>query len=185
MTTLVQIARCALAALLLLSACSHSGGSPAPQPRRIFHVHDFGAQADHPADSGAAVRRAIEAAIASGLGAEVVFGEGTYRVQPGSPRQAVMPIRDATNLVVRGAGPATRILVTDSEASGFSFSLCSEVILRNLAHVGSRRLRGRGSCAAYASIDSPADNAAPERTSTSEASLSMVSAMTRLVISVR
>jgi hypothetical protein len=132
MSTLVPIARCALAALLLLSACSHSDGSPAPQLRRVFHVHDFGAQADHPADSGAAVRRAIEAAIASGPGAEVVLGEGTYRVEPRSPRQAVVPIGNATNLVVRGAGPATRILVTDPEAGGFSFSLCRQVILRNL-----------------------------------------------------
>jgi len=55
--------------------------APAAAPR-IFHVRDYGAKPDDHSDSGQAIRAAIQAAIASGPGAEVVLDAGVYRVKP-------------------------------------------------------------------------------------------------------
>jgi PelA/Pel-15E family pectate lyase len=105
---------------------------PAAESPRVFRVRDYGAVADGQTESGNAIRKTIRAALASGAAAEVVLEPGVYRVQPAAPRTACFPIHQATNLVVRGAGTDTRILITDPAASGFAFTLGRQVALRDL-----------------------------------------------------
>lgn len=88
--------------------------------RKKFHVRDFGAVADGRAECGESIRAAIQAAIQAGGPAEVVLGPGLYRATPATPRGACFPIQNATNLVIRGAGPSTGILVADPAATAFS-----------------------------------------------------------------
>lgn len=101
-------------------------------PPRVFNVRDYGAVPNDPADSGAAIRRAIRAAMAAGTSAEVVLEPGVYRVKPAPGGQACFPIEVATNLVVRGAGKATRLLITDPTAGAFMFTHCQSGSVSNL-----------------------------------------------------
>jgi len=97
-----------------------------------FNVRDFGAVADGQTESGAGIRAAFQAAIKAGPGSEVVLEAGTYRVKPAVPREACFPIHGATNLVMRGAGRSTQIVITDPAAGGFSIGLGQQVTLRDL-----------------------------------------------------
>jgi hypothetical protein len=103
---------------------------------RVFHVRDYGAVADGRTESGAAIRAAIAEAIVAGnttgRPVEIVLEAGTYLVQPERPRTDCFPIRQATNLVVRGAGKATRIMINDPASAGFSFGLSRNVSVREL-----------------------------------------------------
>jgi hypothetical protein len=98
---------------------------------RTFNVRDFGAVADGQAESGNAIRAAIVAAIQAGPDAEVVLEAGTYRVKPAAPRESCFPIHRATNLVVRGAGKSTRIVITDPAAGGFNVGPGQQLTLRD------------------------------------------------------
>jgi len=83
-------------------------------------------------DSGDAIRAAVRAAMAAGPGAEVVFEAGTYRVQAEGQRGYCFPVRQAANLVVRGAGKATKIVITNPAVGAFSFGICQQVSIRDL-----------------------------------------------------
>ena len=112
-------------AAVLLSAFAGIAGAPAPapaaaEPERVFHVRDFGAQANDPGDSGAAIRAAIRAAVASGTGAELVFDAGTYRVAPQRPRGHCLPVAEADGLHLRGAKQGTHLVFTDPISSGIA-----------------------------------------------------------------
>lgn len=114
------------------SEVSAREAGPNPASYRTFHVRDFGAVADGKTESGESIRKAIQAALKEAPGSEIVLESGTYRVKPPAPREACFSIHRATNLVVRGAGKTTRIVVTDPAASGFSFGLGLQVSLREL-----------------------------------------------------
>jgi hypothetical protein len=123
----------ALTALLILIATGACDASPAPlRATRQFHVRDFGAVADGKTDASDGIRAAIAAAQASGQPAEVILEAGAYRVRPAAPRQACFSIDQATNLVVRGAGQSTRMVITDPAAGGLSFGRCQQVSVRDL-----------------------------------------------------
>lgn len=64
---------------------------------------------------------------------EVVLEAGTYRVAPEQPRGVCFPLHQAANLTVRGSGQATKIVITDPAAGGFSLVLCHNVRVANLA----------------------------------------------------
>jgi hypothetical protein len=122
--------------LTLLLALATALGAQAPAAPaatpRIFHVRDYGANPHDRSDSGQAIRAAIQAAIASGPGAEVVLDAGVYRVKPPAPRETCFSIHQATNLVLRGAGKSTKIIITDPASGGFAFGLCQQVTIRDL-----------------------------------------------------
>jgi hypothetical protein len=63
---------------------------------------------------------------------EVVLDSGTYSARPDNPGGYCFPVYQATNLIVRGAGEATKIVVTDPRAGAFFFSFCHQVSLRDL-----------------------------------------------------
>ncbi|MHB1309076.1 MAG: right-handed parallel beta-helix repeat-containing protein [Limisphaerales bacterium] len=118
-----------LAAFTLLAFVATAAESALPH---LVHVRDFGAVADGVTESGGAIRAAVQAAMAAGPGAEVVLEAGVYRVKPRVPREVGIPITGATNLVVRGAGKDTQIVITDPAASAFTFGACRQVTLRDL-----------------------------------------------------
>ena len=109
-----------------------SSSSSAAQPAdRTFSVRDFGGLPDSQTESGDAIRAALQAAVKAGPGSEIVLEAGTYRVRPAVPREACFPIHGATNLVVRGAGQATKIVITEPAAGGFSVGPGQQVTLRD------------------------------------------------------
>jgi len=126
---------CSIAPALLIVLAGFPGSAaclPAASAGQVFRVRDFGALPDGKTDSGAGIREAVRAAIAAGPGSEVVLEGGTYRVRAEGRRAYCFPIHQAANLVVRGAGKATRIVVTDPAAGAFSFGLCRQVAVRDL-----------------------------------------------------
>ena len=133
----VESNRIAFGTMLLCAAVACGAiTTTAASDTRVFRVRDFGAVADGRTESGAAIRAAISEAIAagnrSGRPVEIVLDAGTYLVRPERPRTDCFPIRQATNLVVRGAGKATRIMINDPASAGFSFGLSRNVSVRDL-----------------------------------------------------
>ena len=123
--------------MLLCAALAYGAiATAAASDTRVFHVRDFGAVADGRTESGAAIRAAISEAIAAGNTSEqpveIVLEAGTYLVRPERPRTDCFPIRQAANLLVRGAGEATRIMINDPASAGFSFGLSRNVSVRDL-----------------------------------------------------
>jgi hypothetical protein len=100
---------------------------------RIFALREFGAVPDGTTEFGGAIRAAIAAAIAAGPGSEVVFEAGTYRVAPAAPREACFPVQNARGLVIRGAGEATKLVISDPAATGFGLGLGQDITIRDLA----------------------------------------------------
>jgi hypothetical protein len=123
-----------------LVAAAGTAAEPAPPSggnRLIFPVRDFGAVSDGKSESGAAIRAAIaaatEAAKTADRPAEVVLEAGVYRVRSENPRHGYcFRVHEATNLIIRGAGKSTKLLVTDPKLGGFVFGLCRQVTLRDL-----------------------------------------------------
>ncbi len=113
-----------------------AGTSATAADGRVFRVGDFGAVPDGTAESGGGIRAAIAAAVdaagSSALPVEVVLEAGTYRVAPERPRGVCFPLHQTANLTVRGSGPATKIVITDPAAGGFSFVLCQNVRVADL-----------------------------------------------------
>ena len=104
---------------------------------RVFHVRDFGAVPDGKTDSGDAIRAAIAAAVGAAGTAEapvkVVLDAGTYRAGHDNQRRGYcFPIHQAAHLTVRGAGPATKIVIADPTLGGFHFGVGQQVTLRDL-----------------------------------------------------
>jgi len=121
-----------VAAAMIVAAAFARAGS---QGRRVFNVSDFGAVANSVTDSGPAIREAIAAAIACGQPADVVFGDGSYRVGSTKvnawwPKSAIV-VMGAKDLVLRGSGKTT-IVVTDPLSAG--------VVLRDSEKVAAERL---------------------------------------------
>lgn len=104
--------------------------SHATESTNQYHIRNYGALPE--AECGEAIRKAIQAAIDSGSPAEVVLGAGTYRVEAAGPRGYCFPIQNAGNLVIRGEGRDTKLIVTNPACGVFSLALCQRTTLRDL-----------------------------------------------------
>lgn len=107
-------------------------------PRRAFRVEDYGGRPDGQTDCTPAFYQALAAAKSCGQPAEVVFGgRGRYRLVPhpelGSDDMAVLNVREADNLVIRGQGHETVLLVTDPALGGLNIRRSQVVMVRDLA----------------------------------------------------
>jgi len=133
-----MIGSAAPAVLILAIASLAANGSPASAAEgRVFHARDFGAVPDGKTESGDAIRAALAAALAAAGTAEapleVVLDAGTYRVRHDNRRRSCcFPIHQAAHLTVRGAGPATKIVIADPALGGFQFGMGRQVTLRDL-----------------------------------------------------
>jgi hypothetical protein len=114
----------------MLGLALAGGGVSAP---RVFSVGDYGAVADGRTDCRQAVNAAIQAAIASGQPAEVRFGPGDYRMTGTGRGTYCMPIGQARNLTIRGAGPRTRLMVSSPDAGVFLIMAGRNVRLQDLS----------------------------------------------------
>ena len=120
---------CGFAVLVALSCLTAVVSADEP---RTFNVRDFGAVPDGNEDAGGAIRAAISAATASGSGAVVALKAGAYRVKPAPGQTDCFPIVSAAGLTIRGAGPATRIVVTNPACGAFMFANGKDVALCDL-----------------------------------------------------
>lgn len=114
--------------LIAAAGAVHADASPL-----VVRARDHGAVPDVATNSGPALRRAIQAALAAGSGSEVVLEAGTYRVGPDAPRGTCLPLNGVTNLTLRGAGAATKLIVTDPEATAVNVSGSQRVTLRDFS----------------------------------------------------
>ena len=99
---------------------------------KAFFVADYGAVADGTTDAIEPVRRALREAVAWDGPVQVVFDEGVYRVIGAEGERTCFEIHLATDLVVRGTGTKTEIVVADPRKSCFHVAACQRVRLRDL-----------------------------------------------------
>lgn len=105
--------------------------------RKVFAVEDYGAQADGKTDCTPAFYKALAAANACGQAAEIVFTErGRYRFAPslelGSDDLAILNVRDARDLLIRGQGHDTVLVMADPALGGLSITDSDTVMVRDL-----------------------------------------------------
>ncbi len=98
----------------------------------VYHVEDYGAKAAPGFDSAPAVRKAIADAIQSGVGSEVVFGEGKYFVQSIEGDSLCFVIENAEGLTIRGQGRETEIIVTNPRPGVFGVKNGNMVLIKDL-----------------------------------------------------
>ncbi|NLH98543.1 MAG: hypothetical protein GX446_03520 [Chthonomonadales bacterium] len=98
---------------------------------KVFYVRDFGAIADGRTDCRDAVLAAIAAATASGGPAHVVFGEGVYRLTASGRQGYCLPISQASNVTIRGAGRRTLLSIASPDAGAFLVTQGRNVTLRD------------------------------------------------------
>ena len=97
-----------------------------------FHVRDFGAIPDSEEDAGPGIRAAIAAAMKSETKAEVILDKGAYRVRAEPQGEYALTIARARDLVVRGQGSATELVITSPQAGGIRLSHCEAVTVSGL-----------------------------------------------------
>jgi hypothetical protein len=97
---------------------------------QLICIEQCGAVPNDGEEDGDAIRQAIAQAIASERPAVIQFGEGCYHVSAGRGRTC-FPIRGARNLVLKGQGNKTEIIVTDPAAGVFGATLCDGVTFKD------------------------------------------------------
>lgn len=148
-----------------VAGSAYLGGSKASASPGAIHVHDFGAVPDDGIDDTAAIRRAIEAAMARGRPTTVLFDAGTYQLEPDTEAGASLPITRAAGLTLQGAvggdgRPSTRLvgglpLANDiAPATQFTLTDCRGLTLRNFVLDYSPRATSSGE---VVSVDAATD----------------------------
>lgn len=84
-----------------------AGGSVASS---VFNVRDYGARGDGVTDDAAAVQAAVTAAIASGTGGQILFPNGTYKLN------SYVLVNGASGLRFSGTGASTIVYPSDNTA---------------------------------------------------------------------
>jgi hypothetical protein len=69
-----------------------------------FHVANYGAVGDGITDDGAAVRKAVEAAVRAGKGSKVVFDNKTYRLDKYDGNYYHINLEDVSEITIEGNG---------------------------------------------------------------------------------
>jgi len=110
---------------------------PVEESASTFSVRDFGAIPDDDTPDGDAIRKCIQAAVASGRQAKVLFEAGNYRIDPAPGATAMgelvsLPINGVSNLTLSGVREGTTLTFTNPSASGIVLDGCQAVCLRNV-----------------------------------------------------
>ncbi|MBM3497114.1 MAG: hypothetical protein FJX74_00435 [Armatimonadetes bacterium] len=106
--------------------------------RRTITVEDYGAVADGVTDCTLAFYSALRAAVAEESPAEVVFGSrGRYLFRPapdlGSDTLAILNVVDARNLLIRGQGMDTALVMADPALGGLCVRGGEQIMVRDLS----------------------------------------------------
>ena len=120
-------------AFIIAVATSSIHSYAASKAVKVFDVATYGAVGDGKTDSGLGIRRAIADAIECGVPAEVRLGPGKYRVSGDPEKKAALVIFGAKDLVLRGAGTKTELIITNPEVGGISVSDSVNVTVKDLA----------------------------------------------------
>ena len=100
--------------------------------RREFRVRDYGAAPNSDDDAGPAIRAAVAAAIGSEAPAEVVFDKGVYCIGAGPEGDYALTVARARDLILRGQGQGTGLVVTDPQVGAIRLSNCEAVTVVGL-----------------------------------------------------
>ena len=92
-----------------------------------FPVADFGAKGDGKTDDGAAIQKAVDAAVAAGAGSRVVFEQKTYRLDWRKTAPYQISLAGATNIAIEGNGA---VLVSHPRNNLISLRNCSGVSVK-------------------------------------------------------
>jgi len=104
-----------LSLLFGLSGWAHAGPHAANR-RNTLRLEAFGAIADDRTDCTEAFRRAVAEAQRSEGPDEIVLGEGRYCLGGVGKDRAVIEIQELEDLVIRGVGRKTEVIITNPPA---------------------------------------------------------------------
>jgi len=88
--------------IVLLIVVAEASGADARQS--AFRVSTFGAVGDGVHDDGAAIRKALGAAIQAGPGSRVLFEPKTYRLQEYAQGDYQLELADVKGIAIEGNG---------------------------------------------------------------------------------
>lgn len=114
-------------------------GTTAEAATKLFYVRDYGALPDSHQNSHDAITKAINAAVASGAPAEVVFGRGEYRIRgegiSNDPQMDfAFQVSNARDLTIRGQGNGvTRLVFTNPKLGGFRIIGCQNIQIKDFS----------------------------------------------------
>jgi len=123
------------------SAESRQYGYDVPFPsvaRTVANVEDFGARADGRTDCTMAFCRALTTVTDAARPGEILFpSKGRYFFRPntnaGSDTLAILNVRHATNLLIRGQGHDTSLVMGDPALGGLNIVESDTVMVRDFA----------------------------------------------------
>lgn len=119
-----------LSLLFGISGWAHAE-SRAANGSSTMRLEDFGAVGDDRTDCTEAFRRALAAARQSEGPDEIVLGEGRYRLGGVGKDCAVIEIQDMEDLVIRGEGRKTQVIITNPRQYAFWTHRCKNVLYRD------------------------------------------------------
>jgi hypothetical protein len=108
------------------------------ESRTTFLVENYGGSANGTVNNTGPFYDAVQAAIASGGPAEVVFGKaGRYYFAPmsskGSDALSILNVRNANNLLIRGQGVETKLIFGGPARGGLCISDSTNVMIRDFS----------------------------------------------------
>lgn len=95
--------------------------------RLIFKVENFGAVGDGVTDDGAAVRKAVEAAIQAGKGSKVVFDNKTYRLDEYEENNYQINLKNVSGISIEGNGAE---IINNPYNSILNLENCEDITFR-------------------------------------------------------
>ncbi len=99
----------------------------------VLQARAFGVIPDTSRDMGPSFRRMVNTVIAAGKPVEIVLERGQYRVGGGDSYDAALAIEKAANMIIRGQGEETEILLTNPRQGGFFIADSTDVWIKALA----------------------------------------------------
>jgi hypothetical protein len=108
-------------------------GEEEPVRYSSIAARSFAVVPDTGVDVGPAFRRMLQTVIAAGLPVEIMLESGKYRIGGGVSHHAAITIEGASHLIIKGAGAATEIILTEPRQGGFFVADSTDVWITDMA----------------------------------------------------